>query len=177
MSAIRNSEPRLDADQIPVPWVLVFGGVTRVGNRRARRAIDQAAGEGWGIVWFDGFCERSDKTGERVPVKGADTMQLTVVEFSQEEERTLSGRLRLGTVWRRNRIGQFFWTRFGRRLGLILRPRACWKVVASDVHQLRTVPAPCAIVYGDEFALTSAWYAGRMWSSPPIGTVLSGPTT
>lgn len=51
------------------PWVLIFGGVTREGNRRARRAARSALADDLSVVWFDGFEESLDgPSGARVPL-------------------------------------------------------------------------------------------------------------
>jgi hypothetical protein len=113
------------------------------------------------------------ETGERLSVE-LDGGRLWIVDFRSAEEATLAGRLRLGTALRSNALSRFLWKVIGRRLGLLLRPRACWKVVREDIMSLKSSPPPQAIILGDDFAVTSAWYAGRLWPGCPITTQLRG---
>jgi len=162
-----------NASTLSEGWVLVLGGVTRVGNRRARREIRRAGEEGRDVVWFDGFCETVAETGERLAVE-LKAGRLWIVDLRSAEETTLAGRLRLGTALRSNALSRFLWKVIGRRLGLLLRPRACWKVIREDILSLRSSPPPQAIILGDDIAVTSAWYAGRLWPGSPITTDLPG---
>lgn len=70
------------------PWIVVFGGGSREGNRRARRAIGRALESDLSVVWFDGFGERWEdrKTSDRVPIdlpqpNGA----VVVIDYVNEE--------------------------------------------------------------------------------------------
>lgn len=71
------------------PWIVVFGGVTREGNRRARRAIRAALEAGLSVVWFDGFSERWDdrRIGDRVPIDMPVPDEAVVVVDYEEVER------------------------------------------------------------------------------------------
>ena len=57
-------------DHLPnQPWILVLGGTSREGNRRARRAIRNALEVNTGALWFDGYSERSSEGSvQRVPL-------------------------------------------------------------------------------------------------------------
>lgn len=71
-------------------WIVVFGGVTREGNRRARRAIRAALEEGLSVVWFDGFSERWDeqRSSDRVPLDvPVPDGKVVVVDYRGEEVR------------------------------------------------------------------------------------------
>ena len=75
-------------DHLPVePWVLVFGGTTREGNRRARRAIRAALQTDTNVLWFDGYSERQDAAaGSRVPLDVAvPEGRVVVVDYAQQE--------------------------------------------------------------------------------------------
>lgn len=69
------------------PWVLVLGGVTREGNRRARRAVREATSGGLSAIWFDGFDERYEDAREmRVELGGdLDYSNVVVVCYADEE--------------------------------------------------------------------------------------------
>lgn len=159
----------LDAGAIGERWALVVGGVTRAGNRRARRAVAQALHSGLDVVWLDGFEERLPDSSERVPLEspGGDAA-LIVVEYEAAESKTLSGRLRSPKRWLGNPVLRRVWRLLLRRVGTVMRPRAGWKVVRDDIDALSSRPAPAAIVYADDYAITIAWHAGRIWSSAPI---------
>jgi hypothetical protein len=160
----------LNAELVGDPWVLVFGGVTRQGNRRARRACARALEAGADVVWFDGFAETFPGSSQRVPLDhAASEASVFIVEYEEAEARTLSGRLRAGGRLQSRRSTRWIWQYVTRRLSMVLRPRAGWLAVRRDVAALKSRAQPIAIVYGDAYALTSAWHAGRIWPSPPIG--------
>lgn len=155
------------APRVRPPWVLVFGGVTREGNRRARRNIERALEAGMDVVWFDGFEETFEGTDERVPLAAKPSEgRLTVIGYGDLDKRTWSGRLHGGpspgaataSAWRRNL----------RRLGLLFRPWAGWKAIRSEVIALTGLPDPSQIIYCDDYSLTSAWHAARLWVSTPV---------
>lgn len=151
------------------PWVVIFGGVTRTGNRRARRAAGRALEWGLDVVWFDGFEETDPKTGARVRVKAhpSNSAQMIVVGFRRQESSTLAARLRNDET-----NPDALWRRFVGRFGRLFRARTCWSVVRDDVRRLSGVTDPTFIVYVDDHTLTSAWYAGRIWRSSPICSTL-----
>lgn len=70
------------------PWIVVFGGVTREGNRRARRAIKAALESELSVVWFDGFSEgwgqgqSPDRVLLDVPVPEGSVI---VIDYETEE--------------------------------------------------------------------------------------------
>ena len=154
-------------------WVIVFGGVTRPGNRRARRLTKRALRKGIAVVWFDGFEERFENSGDRVPLDedGFDP-DLLVVGFAEAETRTLAGRLLSGQGFNGNSLGRAVWKIFLRRLGAVLRPRAGWQTIRPDVEALARGKPPQMILYCDDNAITSAWHAARIWASTPVGTDL-----
>lgn len=71
------------------PWVLILGGVSREGNRRARRAARQALEGGLAVVWFDGFAEtHDDPSGSRVPLDvERPSADMLVVDYKEAERR------------------------------------------------------------------------------------------
>jgi hypothetical protein len=156
-------------DALAPGWVLIFGGVTRPGNRRARGSATRALASGLDVVWFDGFEETYPDTTERVPLDDPDpSARLVIVGFASTEEDTLAGRLRTGDVFRKNPVTRWLWAHFLRRMGSLLRARACWTSVRNLVGQLVDNPPPSAIVFGDDYSITSAWYAGRIWPATRI---------
>lgn len=164
---------RLDVSAVGDRWLLLLGGVTRQGNRRARRIASSALQSGLDVVWFDGFEETDEGSSMRVPLDVVEPGgSLVIVGFENAERRTLSGRLRLGGSLRANPLGRWIWKLLFRRIGSMTRPRACWAVVRSDIRALARHGIPEAIVYGDDYAITSAWYAGQLWRSAPLSTGL-----
>lgn len=70
------------------PWLLVFGGVTREGNRRARRATEAALRSGMSVLWFDGFGEQmAGAETDRVPLDApTEDGRLLVIDYTREEQ-------------------------------------------------------------------------------------------
>jgi hypothetical protein len=183
----------LDVGSQSARWVLVFGGVTREGNRRARRGAARALEEGWSVVWFDGYGEVfEDGSDQRVPLEvDLPSDAVTVVDYSVVErshwlnrmgetvpkalirppehgERRMASSRRLHVIrYLRRAIVRFalvFQRAVLRRLSQVFRGVVGWKLVKSDVLGLTNLAGPPElIVYGDEFALTQAWHAVRLW--------------
>lgn len=160
----------LNAQGIGPDWMLILGGVTRSGHRRAQRVADQALKSGLDVVWFDGLVDTDPTTGVG-PEESGVSPRLVVVEFGGKLEETLSGRLRAGDGLRTSSMGRQVW-RVLRKVGGILQPRACWRVVQSEVRRLSEQTDPIAIVYTDDQAITSAWYASRIWKNASVATDL-----
>lgn len=81
--------PEIDGD-----WLLILGGVTRSGNRRARRFAALALELGHNVVWLDGFEEALDEDGMRVPLDTeAPRAGLTVIGYRDPEQRIILNRL------------------------------------------------------------------------------------
>lgn len=164
----------LDTDAIGQRWVLVLGGVTRVGNRRARRAATEALQSEFDVVWFDGFEAKHPMTNDRVELElEGETTTLHVVGFGVAEVNTLAGRLRLSKALQTNPVVRVIWRYLLRRLGTFLRARTCWGLIRPDVRRLSDGTPPSAIVFGDDYSITSAWYAGRIWDDVPLATSLN----
>ena len=188
------------------PWVVVFGGVTREGNRRARRAINAALEADLSVVWFDGFSERWDdrRIGDRVPIDmPVPDEAVVVVDYEEVERRHWLTRVIEGTpsalikplenaeervsskrgsrvsfLTSTRRLAQKFmalvYKKVLRRLFLIFRGVVGWRIVADDVRRLSgSTSAPRQIVYGDDFSLTIAWHAARLWPETPTGMELT----
>lgn len=166
MSEVLTSLGTISPHLISRPWIVIFGGVTRTGNRRARRAASRALEWGLDVIWFDGYEETVPETGARVRLKTrpSNDAQLIVVGFRQQEASTLAARLRNGDETESGSLWRSLVGRFGR----LFRARTCWSVVRDDVRRLSGIPDPTFIVYVDDHTLTSAWYAGRVWKSSPI---------
>jgi hypothetical protein len=159
----------VDPPSVSVSWVLILGGVTRHGNRRARRVAVQMLKDGLDVVWFDGFEERDVDSGSRVPLEVPDVHpEITIVGYRDAEDRSLAGRLRTGSGLKANPFTRAMWKLVLRRIGTVLRPRAGWKAIKPEIEMLAAGPAPRLIVYCDVYAITSAWYAGNQWTSTPI---------
>lgn len=151
-------------------WVLILGGVTRTGHRRAQRVTELAGNSGLDVVWFDGLVD-DESPLETVPDETGSTTTVVVVTFGEELRRTMSGRMRSGDGLRQNALGRQVW-RVLRKVGGLLQPRACWRVIEKDVRELANLTPPAGIVYTDDQAITSAWYASRIWRSAPVATDL-----
>lgn len=159
----------LGQDSISRPWIVVFGGVTRIGNRRARRAAARALSWGMDVVWFDGY-EEVHPSGSRVRLKASPTdgAKVVVVGFRNEESSGLAGRLRNRTAGDQEVETSRLWSPTTRRVGNLLRSRACWTAVREDVRRISGIEDPKFIVFTDDHMITSAWYAGRIWAATPI---------
>lgn len=175
-------------------WVLIFGGVTREGNRRARRAVSRALEEGWAVVWFDGYREVfEDDPNERVQLgEDAPSDSVTVVDYSDDERSHWLNRMvervpkalvrplesteqRVGANGRgiemtrrlRRSMARFmlgFQRVVLRRISQLFRGVVGWRLVRNDVLGLADAAVPPEqIIFGDEFALTQAWHAVRLW--------------
>jgi len=175
MTVLHLPPGSINPGQIGEQWVLIFGGVTRQGNRTARRTAAEVLAAGLDVVWFDGFVEKFPDGDDRVPLD-VETIKgrLTIVEFEQAEARSLASRLRAGKTMGSNVVTKLIWRLFTRRLGSILRPRACWRVVRPDVVALsQQAGPPESVVYGDDTSITSAWHAARIWPEVRVSTSLS----
>lgn len=160
---------QLDVGPVGDRWILIFGGVTRQGRRSSGRAASGALESGLDVVWFDGFDEATEGVLDREPLDGAQLSgSLVVVDFAEAEARTVSSRLRSGRALRSNPVARWIWKVLLRRIGSALRPRSCWLVVKRDLRAFRSHSPPEAIVYGDDYAITSAWHSGRIWRSAQI---------
>ena len=160
----------LEPNLIKRPWIVIFGGVTRIGNRRARRAANRALTWGLDVLWFDGYEESDSVTGARVRLKArpSNDAKLIVVGFKQREASTFAARLRGNSKTRDGSRVNKVWRGMAGRFGRLFRARTCWSIVRADVRSLSEVADPSFIVYVDDHTLTSAWYAGRIWRSSPI---------
>ena len=160
----------LEPNLIRRPWIVIFGGVTRVGNRRARRAATRALSWGLDVLWFDGYEETDSVTGARVRLKTRPTNEakLIVVGFKQRESSTFAARLRDTSKSGGGSRVKKVWRGIAGRFGRLYRARTCWSIVRPDLRSLSQVGDPSFIVYVDDHTLTSAWYAGRIWRSSPI---------
>lgn len=174
MTDLYLSPGNLDAREVGERWVLVLGGVTRQGNRTARRTSAQALEAGLDVVWFDGFVEKYPDSDERVPLDLETPIgRLIVVEFDEAEARSFPGRLMASKMMQANVVTRLIWRFVLRRLGSILRPRACWQVIRPDVETLSGGSAPPeTIVYSDDTSITSAWHAARLWPDARVSTTV-----
>lgn len=166
-----------------VPWILILGGLSRAGNRRARRVVAGVVGRGAVPVWIDGFDERREEDGERVVIDGlADDARVLVVPCA-EQERSLSEhgftmrcsrwvggtysaleRRRVATpVVRRGRGAAKLLERSLARAGGVGRGRRLWHLLRPELDSIDLDQRPTAVVYCDDYALTSAWYLSRRW--------------
>lgn len=172
MSEVVVARGELSADVTKGSWVLVFGGVTREGNRRARRAARSSIKRGHSVVWFDGFGETfEDEPGQRVPLDpDLITDAVTVVDYSVEErahwinrmvdsipsalltpleavEGRSEGDTRMGGLLRRMRrhiaeLLRVFRKTILRRVSQIFRGFVGWYLVKRDVHFLADTGSP-----------------------------------
>lgn len=156
-------------------WVLVFGGVSRAGRRRARRSVLSALESGIDVVWFDGCDEEDDEPFPSGDVNHFD-VELQRIDFAAEEARSVAGRLRTGDSLRSGRLGGLLWRVGLRRVGNLLRARSAWSVVRPDVECLRGANTdPRLIVCCDDHAITSAWHAAKLWPNTSLVSSLKVP--
>ena len=166
MSRPRVTSPTPLPPQIDNPWVLVLGGVTPLGHRRAQRIVSRIAATSANVIWVDGF-ERPGS--EHEPSREVDLpSHVTVISFARAQAESLAGRLIHGGTWRNRPLLGRLWRSYLRRLGGLLRPRSAWRVIKTEVHRLSTLSDPEAIVFCDDYALTSAWNCARIWPEVPV---------
>lgn len=170
MNELFSELGHVDPRSVSAPWAIVLGGVTRKGNRRAHRAAARALDLGLNVVWFDGYEETDPLSGARVPLEGqgAGGVKTVVVGFKAKASSTLAERLQVSGRARNVPVIGKLMSRLGRRIGTILRARACWSVIRDDIKRLGVLGEPTFIVFTDDHMLTSAWYAGRVWKSAAI---------
>ncbi|HET9259021.1 MAG TPA: hypothetical protein VFP42_02705 [Acidimicrobiia bacterium] len=182
-------------------WVLIFGGITGQGDRTARRAVLAALELGLSVVWFDGYTVTADKnTGQRMPLETDLSVDpVTVVDYSAaershwlnriggstgkgslqssqgNEQPATAGMARRGRGSRRS-LGkrlQAMLQKILRRISLVLRGILGWNLVKSEIEALAGgATAPKQIIYGDEFAMTQAWHAVRIWPQTEAGVLV-----
>ena len=176
-------------------WILIFGGATREGNRRARRAIRNAVDGDTSVLWFDGFGERGEgRESGRVPLDvSVPDDRVVVIDYSVEERGHWLNRM-VDTVpdvllkpvvkaenltrdtrgkqtpvltrMRRalERILALIKKKILKKIAVIFGGRVGWKMVRGDViHLSEHASAPSHIIFGDDNAMTLAWYAARLW--------------
>lgn len=180
-------------------WILIFGGVTREGNRRARAATEASAEVGIHVVWFDGYREVfNDRPDDRVALDDkVSTTQVLVIDYSADEKRhwvnrmvdsvpaallrplqATEGQFRSGLPRRLHtsigRAIRAFRRIVLRRVSQVFRGAVGWSLVKNDVNAIaRLVESPVQIVYGDDFAFTQAWHAVRIWPEVEAGMRVS----
>jgi hypothetical protein len=121
------------------------------------------------VVWFDGFGETYPGSQVPVPLE-IETGEVLIFPYSALEEQTMSRRLIDGEFRPRSRLAGWLWHRVISRIGLIMRPRAGWNALEPILRSLAaSSPAPARIVYCDDYSLTTAWHAGKIWPTTPIG--------
>lgn len=153
-------------------WALVLGGVTRLGRRRAERALAALQPRELDVIWFDGTgLGPADVEGLNLDLPEAAT--LVVVDFTRALGTTFSARIRRGGVLRRHDVSRGFWRGVLRPLGGALQPRTCWRVIKRDMNQLERNSAPQVIVCCDDAAITSAWNASRRWPTSPVASTIT----
>jgi len=177
-------------ESITSPWVLIFGGISRDGNRRARRSAREAVREGVNVLWLDGFEERyPGQNPVRVPIDDLEgTGSVTVAGYRFQERSTLLNRLSYGppkenysgpesdqdpfdaTNSRLYQAFRSFRTRLFRKIGQAFRGYLIWRLLRPTILRLHeSSPHPVAIVYCDDHTIPSGWHAARIWEEVPTG--------
>lgn len=184
---MKETYNQLDAETVRPrhrPWVLVIGGVSREGNRRARRASREAAARGLDVVWLDGYEECDPENPEnRLPISElVGDGETVILGFKDAERRQFLNRLSLGDSRTRlssgdkngDEIGLRRQPRGGilgkvlRRANKALRGYLIWRRLRPTIRELKAnSPAPSAIVYGDGHAVPTAWHTVRIWRNAP----------
>ena len=77
------------------PWVLVLGGVTSEGNRRARQAAQAASAAQFDVVWLDGFEETHDDQPDagRVPLDEETRSEVVIVGYGEQDRGLFTNRM------------------------------------------------------------------------------------
>ena len=169
--------------------VVVVGGPSPAGNRRARQLVVRAAETGRRVVWIDACGEhRVDGDGDGGLAEVMSGAGLTsgagVIEWVSAAD-ALDERLQRGRLWRAaGRVGAWRDAKLVRRRG---RLRGMFAGVASTLRRFarlgrgvglwRSVDAqldaaagpPAAIVHTDEVSVTTAWHLARRYRDVPAG--------
>jgi hypothetical protein len=161
-------------------WILILGGVSAAGNRRALRLASEIAEEGLAAYWIDGFRERADGADLAVEVDGisggAEIDVLTIVErLSEADQRALLARfasvLQSMLIEGGGRIGQRFMSvpKILYKASGLGRGRRYWAAVHGELELLEPLEPPVGIAYCDDTALTAAWHLARRWPGAYVG--------
>jgi len=175
-------------ENISEPWVLVLGGISRDGNRRARRAAREAASHGLNVLWLDGYEETyPGENSQRVPIEGLDGPGVVVVAgFRQRERGSLLNRLSYGSPKANHldsetddeagwdppstRIGRAvarIRTSLFRKINQVFRGYLLWRLLRPILARLHdSSPQPASIVYCDDYTIPAGWHAARIWDIP-----------
>ena len=165
-------------------WILLLGGTTRVGNRRARRLVVELTKLGASVMWVDGFVETVPGAQGRVPIDGVPLGHKVEIlevksEFVAASRHSLSALtepllVRLAkTGSRASSLARRFAT-FTRRLENLGRGRRFWSVVRRNLDEVGLGEPPTAVLYCDDSALLAAWHLARRWPSSAVGSSLEG---
>jgi hypothetical protein len=175
-------------ENISAPWVLVIGGVSRDGNRRARRAAREAASDGLNVLWLDGYEETyPGEENTRVPIEGLDGPGSVIVAgFRLQERSGLLNRLSFGSPkagatdyetddgaeWGssssqiRRAITGVRKALF-RKINQVFRGYLLWRLLRPTLAHLHdSLPQPRSIVYCDDYTIPAGWHAARIWDVP-----------
>lgn len=154
--------------QIDDSWVLVLGGVTSLGHRRALRIVPRIATSDAKVIWLDGFQPRNSEASLSDAVELPS--HVSVIASPRSKMAKVSEWLAQGGSRLNRPLFRRLWRKSLRRFGSALRPRASWQNIRTEVRQMATLPSPDAIVFCDDLALTSAWHCARIWPDTPVGS-------
>jgi hypothetical protein len=178
----------LDSVDVSSPWVLVIGGVSRDGNKRARRAAREAASEGLNVLWLDGYEEAEPGEGTtRVPIEGLNGPGSVVVAgFRLRERSSLLNRLSYGSPKGSHSVAETEdgvgfdppTSHFGRaiaklrktlfrKFNQVFRGYLLWRLLRPTLANLHdSSPPPTSIVYCEDYTIPTGWHAARIWDVP-----------
>ena len=151
---------------LSAPWVLVLGGVSRAGDRRARRAVLAALEANTNVIWFDGF-ERPDDDATEDPTIEPTNGELLIVGFRDAERRLFLNRIEnvFGSTPKRRK----FRNQFVRPLGTVTRSYRNWILLRPTLRSMMpVVSSPTQIIWSDDFSLASAWHIARLWPDAAV---------
>lgn len=181
------------------PWptlsdrvVVVFGGVTRSGDRRARRQLRRAVAAGCDAVWFDAWegVVHLPTRVERHVFEADQDQTVVVVGYRALERNLLVNRLPNGNrfirqvlerrgllqqpgVVRTMRVFDALWGRLAFpvlvAVAKVARGRMAWPEVAPLVAAVADhLDAPECLIFTDDHSLPVAWNAARfVWRDCP----------
>ena len=194
-SEIGPLDPKNDAwPELSERVAIIFGGVTRSGDRRARREIRKAFANDCDVVWFDAW-EGEDHSGltiRRHVFEENSDHRVLVVACRAEERALLVNRLPNAPRYVISRLEKSPFGRLPGMPGLLGLIETAWRRLARPVFvaiakssrgvlawqrlesRIRAVaahvPSPECVVYVDDYSLPVAWNAARsIWHDCPAG--------
>lgn len=166
---------------------VIFGGITRSGDRRARRNVRAAVEDGCDVIWFDGWEGREDSPdgSRRQPLDSALDGTVVIIGYREMERNLVVNRLPqmnrridkgvkslpIGNSRPVRRALALFdsaftssvrpWLKF---VSSVFRGWFAWRRLSAVVAEVaRRQPVVLSLVYVDDYSLPLAWNAAHHW--------------